>query len=370
MYTKNKYIFLLLVTCVFMFGLFFVNTSFLLETSPNPQQVARKYFEVIKAKYFRDNGMIESEKNKTTSESQSYMMLMAVMSSDRQTFDRVWDWTKSNLQLRPKDKLFAWLWKDGKIADINPATDADQDIAYALYLAHKRWGNEAYLNQAREIVRDIWNIETKEIAGERYVAAGNWATKYTDGVVVNPSYLAPYQYRAFATFNTENDWLSLADSSYKALELCSSSMGLPMDWCKIDNQGNLVKNFKFGNGDSSKYSYDALRVPFRIAMDYALYAEPRALEYLKRNNVFAENWKEQGKIFAVYNQQGEPLVNYESFANYGTQLASMSLTNKELADEIFKKKIVAVDSLYNLGFYNLSWLWFGLRFSGDGLGKN
>jgi len=341
-----------------------------IKQKPTLNEIASKDIEVIQSKYFRANGMIESEQNRTTSESQSYGMLIAVLSADQETFDTVWGWTKNNLQVRPDDALFSWLWKNGTVADVNPATDADQDIAYALYLAHQRWGDTGYLSEARKIVRDIWDVETKKIGATQYVAGGNWAVQYTDGVVINPSYLAPYQYRAFATFDTENDWMSLVDSSYKALRLCSGPAVLAMDWCKIDNQGNMVKNFRFGEKDGSIYSYDALRVPFRIAMDYTLNAEPRALEYLKKNKVFLKDWKENGKVFAVYNQQGERMGKNESLASYGVQLVSMSLIDETIAKEIFEKKIATIDSWENVSFYDLSWLWFGLHFYADELGKD
>jgi len=315
----------------------------------------------IKNKYFRADGMAESEKNKTTSESQSYAMLIFVLSDDRESFDKAWEWTKKNLQIRPKDKLFSWLWQNGKVVDSNPATDADQDIAYALYLAYKKWGDESYLNDAKEIVSDIWKMETKEIKGVRYIGGGNWAVRDTSGIIINPSYLASYQYRVFAKIDPEHNWMFVVDSSYKALELCTGSAGLAQDWCKINNQEEVIKNFKFGKKDSSVYSYDALRVPYRIAMDYALNNEPKALEYLKKNKVFVKDWKENGKIFAEYNQQGGYVGKNESLASYGAQLASMSLINKEIAQEIFEKKIATINSWENVSFYDMSWIWFGLQ---------
>ena len=246
-----------------------------------------------------------SDKNRVVSESLSYSMLIAVYSKNRDVFDENWNWAKKNLQVRPGDKLFSWLWQNGKVGDINPATDADQDIAYALYLAYKQWGDEAYLRSSLEIVRDIWRVETELIQGVRYVSAGNWAVNDTNGVIVNPSYLAPYQYRVFAEIDPEHDWMRLVDSSYKVLNLCTGATGLAQDWCKIDNQGNTVKNFRLSKADSSVYSYDALRVPYRISMDYLLNNEERAIEYLKRNTVFSADWKKNGKIFSVYNQRGE-----------------------------------------------------------------
>lgn len=341
------------------------NINQIVEQRLKPEDIAKNVIDIIKETYLRADGMVESERGKTTSESQSYGMLIAVLSGDRELFDKTWNWTKNNLQTRPNDKLLSWLWENGKVADANPATDADQDIAYALYLAHKKWGNEEYLNEAKKIVRDIWKVETEEIKGVRYVGAGNWAVNDTSGIIINPSYLAPYQYRIFAQIDPEHNWIQLVDSSYKTLELCTGLAGLAQDWCKINNQGNIVRNFKLSKSDSSVYSFDAMRVPYRIAMDYALHSEPRALEYLEKNKVFIKDWKENGKIFAVYNQQGGHVGKNESLASYGIQLANMSLVDKEIAQEIFEKKIATIKSWENVSFYDMSWLWFGLHFYTD-----
>src|SRR4051794_15125467 len=61
-----------------------------------------------KYRYIRDGRVISPDEGGiTTSEGQSYAMLRAVWSGDRETFDSVWQWTRKHLQIRG-DKLFAW----------------------------------------------------------------------------------------------------------------------------------------------------------------------------------------------------------------------------------------------------------------------
>src|SRR3989344_1829471 len=80
----------------------------------------------IKKNHIKSGQLIADDKT-TSSESQSYGMLVAVFADDQELFDEIWKWTEKNLQVR-EDKLFAWKWADGKIVDMNSATDADQDI--------------------------------------------------------------------------------------------------------------------------------------------------------------------------------------------------------------------------------------------------
>lgn len=337
---------------------------------PKMSPLMSKISESIKTKHILSNGMIESEARKTTSESQSYAMLMSVYVNDKNTFDSVWDWTKKNLQVRQSDKLFSWLWENGKVSDINSATDADQDIAYALYLAYKKWGDKSYLNSSEEIVSDIWDFESKELEGIRYIAAGNWAINFSGSIIVNPSYLAPYQYRIFSIIDPKHDWKSVVDSSYKLVNLCSSSSGLARDWCQINATGKIIEEHEITKEKGSNYSYDALRVPYRIAMDYLLNDELKAINYLERNKVFSDDWHKKEKIFAQYDQRGRYIENNESLANYGAQVASLSLTDRKLADSIIQKKIQTVSAWEDKSFYDMSWVWFGLHFYSESITKS
>jgi cellulose synthase (UDP-forming) len=73
----------------------------------------------------------------TTSEGQSYALLRAVWMGDRLTFQTVWRWTASHLEVGGGSP-FASLWSNGSIADHDSATDADSDIALALLFAARR----------------------------------------------------------------------------------------------------------------------------------------------------------------------------------------------------------------------------------------
>ena len=71
----------------------------------------------------------------TVSEGQAYAMLAAVLLDDRETFDKLYEWTDAHLSRRKRlggDHLLAWHWQGGKVADWMPASDADCDFALAL----------------------------------------------------------------------------------------------------------------------------------------------------------------------------------------------------------------------------------------------
>lgn len=92
--------------------------------------------------------------NDSHSEGQGFGMLLAEGYGDRPTFDRIWDWTKTHLQVRREDRLLAWHWlrRRGRVGDMNNAPDGDILVAWALLRAARRWSEPEYERQAREIL--------------------------------------------------------------------------------------------------------------------------------------------------------------------------------------------------------------------------
>jgi len=115
----------------------------------------------------------------STSEGQAYAMLRAVWIGDRDSFDKTFNWALNNLNSGIRsDNLWAWKWgKDSRgnwgIMDKAFASDADQDAALALILAWRVWKDEKYANHARAVLRDLWTLGTVEVAGRRYLLAGD-----------------------------------------------------------------------------------------------------------------------------------------------------------------------------------------------------
>lgn len=320
---------------------------------------------------------VDAYANRTTSEGQSYALLRSVWLGDKETFDRALLWTKNNLLLKNKN-LFAWWYgKDSKgnegIVDAGAATDADQDIALALLLASKRWDKNEYRIFAEQIISDIWKYETVEVKGKRYIVAGDWAsdTKNTE-FTINPSYLSPYAYRIFAEVDREHDWMSVVDTSYEVLDKCSSSeLGisnatyLPPDWCNITMNGAIVVAENMSK-NSANYSYDALRIPWRIGLDYVWNKEERAKEYLKKITLFSDEWNENKKIHSSYTHAGKAIDDTEALSQYAGQLAYFTIVDKEVAEDIYDSKILP-NLRNNVGkhywgdlnnYYDQNWVWF------------
>jgi endo-1,4-beta-D-glucanase Y/4-amino-4-deoxy-L-arabinose transferase-like glycosyltransferase len=352
------------------------------KTVKNPYTILSDSWTVYKRTFISPDGQVTDPSNgRTTSEGESYALLRAVWMNDKGTFDSVLQWTVHHL-LREDKRLFAWWYgKDAKgnigIVDKGTATDADENIALSLLLASKQWHDDQYLQLAQKNVPDIWQYETAVVAGNRYIVAGNWTSQpnrkeYT----INPSYLEPYAYRIFAQIDKTHDWISLVNSSYDILNKCSSAslgftqpMYLPPNWCNLESNGQIQAANNISR-DSTNYSYDALRVIWRVALDAQWNNEAKAYTYLKNITLFPSEWKKGQIMYASYAHDGKIVDKWESLLQYSTQLAYFSITDKNAARTIYLDKLFPArheeNGLLYLGdkndYYSQNWLWFGNAF--------
>jgi endoglucanase len=340
-----------------------------------PTVVLQDLWIDYKRHYIQNDGRTVDKSSNlvTTSEGQSYSLLRAVWSDDKETFDRVWKWTNVNLKKRGEDNLFAWKWgksqKSGnweilvEEGGLNTASDADQDIALALILAHYRWNDQYYLDQSRRILNDIWTAEVVIMEDKPYLTAGNWASK-KDEVTINPSYYSFAAYEVFQDIDPVHDWKGVKETSYQVLNSFSDT--LPPDWAVIKTGTMQIQPVGL-NGREIMFSHDALRIPWRVALDWKWNKDERAKNYLTTKlDLFNTEWERYGSIREAYSLNGEPKVSTDNLSMYGSLLPYMQITNPKIAEELFQAKIATQfnpdTGSWNkdLGYYDSNWTWFGL----------
>ena len=316
----------------------------------------------------------------TTSEGQSYTMLRAVWESDKATFDKTWEFTK--VQLQREDKLFSWKWglkPDGTYGLLtdqggeNTASDADSDIALALVMATSRWQEQGYLDAAREIMPAIWEEEVITAAGKPYLASNSLEKASKQDAVMNVSYFAPYAYRYFAKIDTRHDWNGLIDSSYDLINKSidepidkSKSAGLPPDWISLNKDTGAISAIQDSATLTTNYGYDAMRTPWRLALDYKWNKDERAKSTLNKMSFLKTQWQENGKLYSTYSHDGKTVKTDEVAESYATALSYFTITNPEIATEVFDKKLKTLyDQNTNswageMTYYGDNWTWFSI----------
>lgn len=312
----------------------------------------------------------------TTSEGQSYSLLRAVWMDDRNTFDQVWRWTKNNLQL--DNGLFIWRYDQSTPelpGNLGTATDADQDIALALIFASRVWEDDSYARQAQAILDAIWELEVYDDGDQAVILGGNWAN-LGRSLIINPSYLSPASYRIFAEFDPNHDWLRAVDTSYQLLELCTQArLGrdravLPPEWCEYSLTTGQVSQPEKPYPTSTHYSFNAIRIPWRIGLDYRWFESETALNYLESLEFLSQEWLQDQRLLVGYQHNGQAWDEYESAVAYGANLAYFAITAPETAQTIYQEKLV--NKLYEddlesywedpNNYYTQNWAWFGTAF--------
>jgi endoglucanase len=245
--------------------------------SLNAAEAWRSY----KLRFISEQGRVVDTGNGRVShsEGQGYGMLLAVAAGDRDAFERIWAWTRSNLMVR-EDSLLAWRWEPDKrpgVADINDATDGDILVAWALLEAADAWSEPSYRVAARRIAVDLGRrtvLFKREgapllLPGMRGFSAEDRA----DGPVINLSYWIFPAFPRLAAIVPEIDWARLGRGG---LDLITQSRfgeaKLPTDWISMRES-----QLRPANGFPPVFSYNAIRIPLYLAwagVREAAYYEP------------------------------------------------------------------------------------------------
>jgi endo-1,4-beta-D-glucanase Y len=305
--------------------------------------------------------------NSSNSEGIGYGMIAAVYLDDQSLFDNLWKYEQLWIQT---DGLMNW--------EINPqgtaasgtgaATDGDEDMAFALVIADKKWGGRGslattYLDAAKKQIGAIWANEVDHSLGD-VLAPGD---QFGGASIVNISYLAPAYYRIFGqvTGNVA-DWNRVVESSYRVLQAAlntangNANNGLVPAWSTPAGAPMAPP------GKPTNYQLDSCRTPFRIAQDYCWNAEPRALAYVQQISGF---YAGIGATHLVdgYALNGTPMPNtglaLAAFVGPAGVAAMATPPNFKLRDDAY----AAVASLTLLGdslYYNESWTVLSLLMMG------
>jgi endo-1,4-beta-D-glucanase Y len=328
--------------------------------------------------------VIPEQDRSTISEAQAYALLRAVWAGDEAVFVRVRAWTRQHLSRAqgPGDHLLSWSWgrrPDGSsgVKDANTAADADVDYALALILAARRgWlappGTPAYREEARQVLNDILAQEVVSLPdGQLLLTPGNWH-ETRPPYLANPSYFSPAAYPLFAQVQPDPRWGSLQQATYRLLTELSGGLGsqpgvgLFPDWCQVTEAGGVAP----APGRETRFGWEAVRLPFRVALDGLWFGEPRAPRLLKEKFLpfFKKEWQANGRLAAVYNYDGTPAVAYESPVLYaGVLAAALAAGERDFAGQLAPRIMTFYHEQDGLAYFDApdnyyanNWAWLGL----------
>ncbi|HEY0024671.1 MAG TPA: glycosyl hydrolase family 8 [Longimicrobium sp.] len=253
--------------------------------------------------YTDNNGTTQALPYATISEGHAYGMLLAAYMGDKKTFHAMEAYRDAK---KNANGAMPWLISAEGVAGNSAATDADEDIAFALLLADLRWGG--YWTPLNQVLASI-KTHMVEPAGSTHayllkpadMPLSWWQAAF-------PGYMSPAWYKAFATYTGDGFWTQVSDKSYQYLASVDAvsaygngATGLLPDRTTPD--GTL-------DADTAKhrFSWDAIRAPWRLAADAAWNCDTRAKGRVDKMNAFF-NGTGPGKgptgIGSIYRTNGE-----------------------------------------------------------------
>jgi endo-1,4-beta-D-glucanase Y len=241
------------------------------------------------------------EQNDVVSEGIGYGMLIAVYMNDKPLFDGLWAYWKAHAAVTSATGQTALMtWRIGGAGGTGSATDADEDVAFALLMASRQWGGTYTPALASDMIGLVFTNDID--AGSGTPKGGN---QYLTIEPTNPSYFAPAYYREFAKVDAR--WSAVVTRVYQILGgAIVASNGLVPAWCGNSCTAAAANQGSANPATDMLYQYDAHRVPWRIGMDYCWNgtAAAAAKTYTDKTTAFFAANNGVGRIWDVYTLAG------------------------------------------------------------------
>ena len=309
----------------------------------------------------------------TVSEAHGYGMLATVMMAD---FDpdahRLFDGMLRFFHDHPASSdpgLMAWNQVEDctdagdDVGGSNSATDGDLDIAYALLLAERRWGNEGAFDYGAEAQLVLRAILTHEVAQpDNILLIGDWAKAGDDATYAATTRSSDFMQSHFAAFadrTGDRRWLDLRDTIYGVIatvgEKYSPGTGLMPDFIVglPDKPQPAPRGFLEGEYDGA-YSWNAARYPWRVGLDFLLNGDERSRKVLRPLNAWARQATlgEPERFADTYRLDGKPAPdsgrNQMAFVSMLAVSAMIDADNRDWLDALWSsmEKKPAADEDY------------------------
>ncbi|AKD04037.1 glycosyl hydrolase family 8 [Pontibacter korlensis] len=246
--------------------------------------------------------VIANPANETKVEAIGFGLLLAAYAQDKETFDGILRFYNSKRTTQAAN-MMAWSVTCSGVLDPGSATDGDIDVAFALIVASKHWGN-SYLDAAKEIIQLIRDklIMQCSVSGESmYVLAPGYSGRAWGGCeMTDLMYHTPAFFRVFASVTGDNRWIELAEDTYTLLQNAAHpATGLVPDW-------QTASGTPGPGGRAGHFGYDACRAPWRLTLDYLWNGNTQAEAWAKK----VSDWANQvgpANIVDGYRLEGTPI---------------------------------------------------------------
>ena len=245
------------------------------------------------------------------------------------------------------------------------ATDGDLSIAYALLLADRQWGSGSGVDYRALALERIRGIKQSAFDRETHLPLlGDWVvpgTKYSHST--RPSDFMFTHFRAFRRATGDRFWDRVRAATGELIDRLQKEhapkTGLIPDFVVATNTRQprpAPPDFLEAPTDGDFY-YNAIRVPWRLAADAALYGSARNAARAQKMNdwVRKATGNDPARIRAGYRLKGEPLTD-RSDAVFRSMFATAALRSEGWLDTLWTNLAETARAEPMPGYYGSSLL--------------
>ncbi len=218
------------------------------------------------------------------------------------------------------------------------ATDGDLDMAMALLLANRQWGDTAYWTEATNYLNQI---AAALVRTDYSLRLGDWNSVAGQ---TRPSDFMPSEFRSFYIATGNGLWTNVENKCYAILEQLQTNSapgtGLVPDFAVVSGGRWIPASANFLEGpNDGKYYYNSCRVPWRIGWAGWFYNDDRARQILSRFTTWTVNHHTAPINFkAGYKLDGSNVKNNNFDTGCfiaPTGVAAMTTTNQSWLNNTF-----------------------------------
>ena len=329
-----------------------VNTGSSLSQNEMNEAVAR-YYNHWKSHYLKPSVKVAADykvafdpSGTTVSEAMGYGMLITVIMTGADPEAKSYFDGLNRFRKRYPSAINTELmcWKvppTEKQVKNDSATDGDLDMALALLMAHRQWGDPSYLSEAKALIAAL---SSSLVRPDFSLRLGDWDTESSAPMLTRPSDFMPTHFRAFGMISGDPLWANVENRCYEILKELQKNnaplTGLVPDFATAKGrEWNPAKPKALEGPHDGEYEYNACRVPWRIGWAALVLNDSRACEFLKPFMAWAVTHVGKPENFkAGYHLDGKSLkgADYDSACFIvPTGIAAMSTGYHDWQDAAF-----------------------------------
>lgn len=196
------------------------------------------------------------------SRAQGYALLLSAAAGERERFDLVWEWTRSNLQ--QTNGLLATSKQDAVVDPTAVSVGANLDVARALAVASHRFGDAEYADQARRIGNALLAERVESTPNGGLYLGDVFGADKPEAFV--PGDHAPRTIRALHELTGDQRWRQILETQREIVAelLDETNPRLPPELAEITANGEAVPRDE-RSSSTPRYADDAARLPARLA---------------------------------------------------------------------------------------------------------